>query len=146
MRSSTRIGRRLLLGRGRVPSRQDADLKQEGLLEDQPALRRRGEAIQLLDRRVRRRKMRRQERRVTRRQLQAQPQLLGQMIGQLGGQTLQRVVHEPALDLRRHAAGLLVHRHDAAGVNRLPFLVVEDFVLRVGELQAGAGARISTGP
>ena len=79
---------------------------------------------------------------MTRRQLQAKPQFLGKMIGHLGGQTLQRVVHEPALDLRRHAAGLLVHRHDPAGVNRLPFLVVQDFVLRVGELQAGAGARI----
>ena len=52
---------------------------------------------------------------------------------------------EPALHLRGDAAGLLVHRHDAAGVNRLAFLFVEDLVLRVCQLQT-ARPRISTGP
>ncbi len=51
-------GRRLLLGGGGVPSRQDAGLEQEGFLEDEAALGGRGKAIQILDSLVRRRKMR----------------------------------------------------------------------------------------
>ena len=135
-------GRGLAFRRGRVTARQHARLKQKRFLEDQTALGRRRKAIQLLDRRVRRRKMRREERRMARRQLQADPQLLREMIGSFRRQPLQHVVHQAPLNLRRDAAGLLVDGHDPAGVNRLPFFVVEDFVLRVGELQAGARARI----
>ena len=78
MRSSTRIGAGLLLGRGGLPPRQHAHLKEERLLEDQPALRGRREAVQRVERRVGRRKMRGEERRVPRRQPEPQPHGFGQ--------------------------------------------------------------------
>jgi hypothetical protein len=64
------------------------------------------------------------------------------VIGQVGRQPLQRVVHEPPLHLRRNRAGALVHRDDATGMNRLAVFLVQDLVLRVGELQAGRAAHL----
>ena len=58
------------------------------------------------------------------------------MIGKIGRKALHCGVDQLPLNLRRDASRLLVHRHDAAGVNRLALLVVENFILRVGELQA----------
>ena len=125
--------------------RQHARSEKERLLEDQPLLRRRGEPVQRVEPNVRRRKMRRQQRR-RRGPATAQTQECPrQRIRQIGGQALERIVHESALHLRRHRAGLLVDRHDPPGVNGLAFFFVEDLVLRVGQLQA-AVPRISTGP
>ena len=70
MRSSTRDRHRLLLRRRRLAPRQHAHLKQKRFLENQPPLRRRREAVQRVDRRIRGRKMRREQRRVARRQPQ----------------------------------------------------------------------------
>ncbi len=65
-----------------------------------------------------------------------------QQVRQFRRKALQRVVDEPPLHLRRHAPDLLVHGHDPAGVNRLAVLVVEDLVLRVGQLQAAAAPHL----
>ena len=59
MRSSTRTVAGFCFGRGGLPPREHAHLKEERFLEDQPLLRRRREPVQRLDRRVVRRKMRR---------------------------------------------------------------------------------------
>mgnify|MGYP001792866882 CR=1 FL=1 len=50
-------------------------------------------------------------------------------------------MHHPPLHLRRHLTGLFLDRHDAAGVNRLAFFLVEDPVLRVGDLPADRPAK-----
>ena len=131
---------RLPLGGRRPPARDEPDLEQKRLFEDQPVLRGRRKAIQQIERRILRRKMRGQERGVSRGQVQPQPDLVRQRIRQIGGHELQRIVHQAPLHLRRHRARSLVHRHDAAGVNRLPLFVVQDFVLRIRELQAGRAA------
>src|SRR6476660_3901157 len=75
-------------------------------------------------------------------QLPTKSDFLREMVWHLVRQALQHVEHKAPLDLRRHAAGLLVHRDDASGVNRLPFFYLEDFVLWVGELQAAIGAHV----
>ena len=126
---------RLQLERRRLTTGLDAHVKQKGLLEDQPPLRRRRESVQRADRRILRREMRRVKRRVSRRQPKPSADLLGQKIRHVGRQPLQRLVHEPPLHLRRDGAGLLVDGHDAARVNGLSFFVVENLILRVRNLQ-----------
>ena len=127
---------RFPLGRGRPAPREHAGLEQKRLFEDQAPLRRRLEPVERVERHVGGRKMRGEERGAARRQLEAQPNRVRKMIGKIRRQPLQRVVHQLALNLRRDAAGLFIHRHDPARVNRLAILIVQDFVLRVRELQA----------
>src|SRR5437899_3934311 len=86
--------------------------------------------------------MRPEQRRAARRQRVPQSNRLGQMIGKIGRQPLQRVEYDLALNLRRDAPGLLVDRYDSAGVDRLAILFIEDFVLRVGELQAAVASHL----
>ena len=77
-----------------------------------------------------------------RRKIEAKAHGLGELIGQVGGKLVQRVVHEPPLHLGGDAAGPLVHRDNPSGVNRLAVLVVEDLVLRVGQLQPALGPHL----
>ena len=133
---------RLLLGRRGVAARQHAHLKDEGFLENQTPLRRGRERVQRLDRQVGGRKVCGHQGGVARRQPEANAHVLWQRIGKFGRQLLQNVEDQPPLHLRRDGARLLVHRHDAPGVDRLAFLVIEDFVLRVGDLQADRAAHL----
>ena len=89
----------------RSPSRQDPDLEQERLLENQPTLRGRLEAIEQVDPGAVRRKVGGDQRRAARRQFEPEPDRLGQLIGQILGQPMQCVVHQPALNLGGDAAG-----------------------------------------
>ncbi len=82
----------------------------------------------------------REQRRVPRRQSETDADVFRQMVGELCGELLQRLVDEPPLHLRRDAARLLVHGDDPAGVNRLPFLIVQNLVLRIRQLQTRGAA------
>jgi hypothetical protein len=135
-------GAGLRLGRGKAAPGDDPHLKEEGFFEDQPPLRRRREPIQLVERRIVWRKVCRQQGGVSGRQAEAQAQVVRQRLGQVGRQALQRVVHQPALHLARDRPAPLIHRDDAAGVDGLGVLLVEDFVLRVGQLQAAVSPHL----
>ena len=134
---------RLAIVGGQTAPDEHPGLKEKGLFEDQPALGRRLESVQEIDRQVGRWKMRGQQRGVLRRQLQALPDVVGQRIRQIRGEFLKGVEHQAALDLRRQTAGALVYGHDPPRVNRLAFFVIEEFVLRIGQLQAGARTRFN---
>ena len=123
MRSSTRIVTGFRSAAADSAPRQHAHLKEERLFEDQPPLRRRREPVQ------RARAARRpaeNARPGAPRSRDGSPSrdadASGSGSGQIGRQPLQRVVDEPALHLRRDAAGPLVDRHDAArcGSSRRP--------------------------
>ena len=131
---------RLALARSRPAARHHARLEQERFFEDQPLLRRRGETVQGVDRRAVGRKVRGHERRRARGIVEPSANRFGKVIGKIGGQALHRVVDQLPLNLRRDASRLLVHRHDAARVHRFSLFVVQNFVLRVGELQAAQRA------
>ena len=104
-----------------LPLPQDQpELEEEELLEDQPALRRRAEAVQLVDARRPPAESGRPAARSARSTSccrSSTPAGIGS--GSVGGQLRQRVVHQHALHLRRQVSGLLVDRHDPAGMQRL---------------------------
>jgi hypothetical protein len=60
------------------------------------------------------------------------------MVRHVRRQPLERVVHQRALNLRRHTARSFVHRHDPPGMNGFTLLVLDNLVLRVRELEAAA--------
>ena len=103
-------GRGLPLFCQRRAPRDHAHLEEKRLLEDQPALRRRREAIEVVNASIVGRKVRRLKRSVAGWQAQPNAQPFRQLIRDVLGQPLQRVVNEPALDLRRDRSGLLVDR------------------------------------
>ena len=109
----------LALRVGLPPPQHETDLEEEELLEDQPALRRRAEPVQLLDRRSRRRKMHVHQRGAPVEQPLAPADLVRQRIRDVGRQLRQRLMDDRALHLRRQRSGLLVDRDDAAGVQRV---------------------------
>ncbi len=80
--------------------------------------------------------MGREQGRRLRRQPKPCPENLREGVRKIGRQLLQHLVNQLPLNLRRDAPGLLVDRHDAASMNRLPFLILQNFVLRVRELEA----------
>ena len=121
----------------KTAARDHSRLKQERLLEYQPALRQCVEPVQPGDGRVVRRKMSSQKRGVPRRESEPLGKVAGQRFRQIHGQPLKHLEHEPALHLRRHHPGALVHGHDAGGVDPLAVLLFEHLVLRVRELQRG---------
>ena len=110
--------------------------------QDQPSVRRRGKMIQFVDRDIAGWEMCRDQRGVSRGQAQPQTERIGQIVVQIGGQTLKRVMHQPALNLRGDPAGLFVHGHDAARMNRLGILFVEDLVLRIRELESAVSPHL----
>ena len=104
----------------RAPLAQDqAELEEEELLEDHPPLRGRPERVQLFDRRALGGKVHVVQRRAAVHELQFRAHARGERIGDGAGQLLERVMHECALHLGGEVAGLLVHRDDAAGVERV---------------------------
>ena len=143
MRSSTWIDARLRLADRRALAQHQPELEQEELLEDEPDLRRRSECVQLIGRRVRGGEMRANQRRAPVRQIQTLADVFWKRIGHGVRQVRQHIEHEAPLHLRRHRAGLFVHRHDAAGVDRLRGLfgfgaitvAADDFVVRIHHLQ-----------
>ena len=140
---------RLDFGAGLALAQHQPALEEEELLEDQPALRRRAEAVQLVEARVFRRKVRLAERGSPVEEAVPFPECGRQRIRQDAGQLRQRMVHEHALHLGRDRTGLLVDRNDAAGMQRVVVMPAmdaggrlgivgrlrEDFVLRVLQLQ-----------
>ncbi len=132
-------------------SHEQARLKEEELLEDQPALRLGAAGVERLDVGAPRRKMRLDDGEPSIRQPAGRPNGLRQRVRQYRGQLGNQPVHEPALHPRRHRAGLLVDRHDAPRVHGLVVFVArlgahlgarlrQDLVLGTGELQAAAAA------
>ena len=117
-------------------------VKQKRLFENQPVLGRCREPVELLHRRVRRGKVRREQGGISGRQPQSNANRFRKQVRQVGRQPLERLVHKSSLHLGRDAARLLVDRHDSPGVNRLPVLVVQDLVLRVGQLQSAGAAHL----
>jgi hypothetical protein len=110
-----------------------ADLKQKELLEDQAALRRRAKGVELRDVGVARRKMAGFDGGAARHQLLPGAQLEVQQVGQLARQRVERGANQLALHVRRHRAGALVERHDAADVHAGQ-IVGHDLELRVQEV------------
>ena len=135
-------GRRLLFRRRGLPPGQQSHLEEERLLEDQAMLRRRVEPVQLGERQIGGRKMGADERGPARRQVQAESHRLGQHVRQRVRQPLQDVVDQPPLHLRRHASGLLVDRDDPSRMNGVGVLVLDDLVLRIGQLEASVAAHL----
>jgi hypothetical protein len=110
---------RLALGiRSPAPQHQP-ELKQKELFEDQAPLRRRPEAVQRLDGSAGWRKVNVEERRAPVDELLTRTHLRRQRIDDGRWQLRQRLMDDDSLHLRGQRAGLLVDRHDAAGVQRL---------------------------
>ncbi len=126
----------LALGVGLAAPQQQPDLEAEELFENQPTLRRRSKQVQLVKRRLHRREVGQPQRVVPRGQAQARPHVGRQRIGQVRAQRLQRLGDQLALHLRGNRPRALVHRDDPSGVQRLDLVGVDDFELRVGDLQA----------
>ncbi len=99
------------------PVEREAGLEQEELLDDQPDLRGRAEPGQLIDRRPVRREVRLLERHASSGQSEPFEQSVGQRILEPVGKAHQRVVGEPPLHPRRHAADTLVDRDNPTGVD-----------------------------
>ena len=128
-----------------MPSRKYPHLKEKRFFENQSLLRGGREPVQEVERNIVRWEVRCVQRRITRRQPQPDANLFRQMLGKVRRKFLQRVEHQPPLHLRSNRAGFFVDRHDPAGMYRLTVFVVEDLVLRIGQLQT-AMPRISTIP
>ncbi len=129
-----------LAHRGVLPAAQrQAGLVDEEVLEDQPALGRRGEAVERLDVAVGIGKMGQPQRRPAIRPPLARQDRRRQQFGQRRAEQPEHVVDEPAVEIRRDHAGALVDRHDAAGVQWLALAVVgEHLELGRRELQPAA--------
>ena len=126
--SVTTTGAPLALGVGAAPPQHDPELEQEELLEDQPAVRRRSERVQLGDRGVRGRESApARARRAVRSASAAARTAAGSGSGSCRRHRLQRLVHERALHLRGQLPGLLVDGHDAPGVDGSFDAVVSSF-------------------
>ena len=110
---------RLALRIGSAFPQDDPQLEQEELLEDQPAVRVGSKRVERVEVRALRRKVHVRERPATVDQLLALSHVFGQRIRKRLRQLRQRLVDEHALHLRGQRAGLLVDRHDAAGVQRV---------------------------
>ena len=143
-------GARLALGVGLAAAHHQPELEEEELLEDQPALRRRAEAVQVGDRGAGRREVHVDQRLAPLDQLLARAHVRRQRVRHLRRQLRQRLVHDRALHLRRQGPRLLVDRDDAAGVQGIfvglgagggfvVALLLQDLVLRVLQLQAVRG-------
>ena len=126
---------RLGLDAGRVAMPGVAELVEEELLEDQPALRRRAEGVQILDPLLTRREMRALECQAPVHEAAARAHLRRQQIRQLVRQVVQHLPDQPALHVRRHGAGPLVERHDAADV-QCRQVAAHQLELGVQEVQA----------
>ncbi len=124
----------LELHAGRMAPPRVADLEEEELLEDHPALRRRPERVQLLDLRLVGWKVRPLERSAARQQLEARADVGRQQVWNLRRQLIQRLPDDAPLHVGRHGAGLLVERHDSRGPDRLE-VVRHQLVLGVHEMQ-----------
>ncbi len=120
---------------GLASPEQQADLKSKELLEHEPLLRSRPERVQQIERRVRVRKVHLPERGQAIRKAEPLPDALGQWLIERVGQCEQRVVHEPALHLRRDRTRALVHGDDAPDVQRVGLVFVNQLEIGVGELQ-----------
>ena len=126
-------------------------LEEEELLEDQAALRRRAERVELLKASSLGRKMRVTERRTPVDEVMPRPESGRKRIRQDVGQLRQRMVHEDALHFGRDGPGLLVDWNNSTGVERVVIAQLvqrnvagigllgsglwQDFVLRVLKLQ-----------
>ena len=64
------------------------------------------------------------------------------MVGQIFGKMMEGIEHDPTLNLRRCRSRLLVYRHDPPRVHRLPFFIVDHFVLRIRELKSALRAKL----
>jgi hypothetical protein len=127
------------------PTQHQAELKQEELLENQALLGRRAKRVQLVDRRPGWWKVHIEQRRSAIDELLTGTHVRRQRVDHLWREFGERPVHDRALHLGCQRSGLLVNRHDAAGMQHLvvglgcPFrvrLLFDDFVLGVLHLQA----------
>ena len=135
MRSSTIDGEGLELGARRVAAPRVPDLVQEELLEDHSPLRRRAEGVEQIDVCLAGRKVRLLQREAPRQQVESSSAgRPGSSVGHLRRHLVERLPHDSPLHVRRHGAGLLVERHDAACVNHR-LLLRHELVLGIHEVQ-----------
>ncbi len=135
---------RFAIGFGGALPQHQPKLEQKELFEDQPALRRRAEAVQRFDRRAFRRKVDVVDRGAPVDQLLPHAHVFRQRIRQRRRQLRQGLVHQRPLHLGGQRSGLFVDRHDPPGVQRLlrcgggfvRFFPLDDLVLRARELKA----------
>ena len=129
-------GESLALGIRFATPQQQAHLKPKELLEDQAALRRCAERIELVQRSIGRRKVRGLERLAPAGHPQRLAHRLGQWLRQVRRHLQEGVGDEPPLHLRRDRSRALVDRDDAAGVKRFGLIPVDDLELRVRDLES----------
>ena len=126
---------RLQLALGFAPPQQQTDLEAKELFEDQAPLRWRPKGVERVERGGRRRKVGGGQGLLSRGHPQRRAHGGGQHIVEIGWKPGQHVGHQATLHLRRNRLDPLVDGNDAAAMDRLDIVVLDDLELRVGDLE-----------